>query len=255
MSKPRVLFIDIETGLHTVKTFGLRNQFISPKQIVTPSRVLCFAARWEGDETMQFYSEWGDGADYMIERAHELMDSADAIVTYNGVQFDCKHLNREFVQRGWEMPSEYSDIDLLKTVRKRFAFASNKLDYICQELGLDVKVPTGGIQLWMDIDDGVHEAQSLMEEYNCTDVAIMEELYKTIQGWTVTQFNRGLFADDTNSDTPICPSCGSDHVTRNGVKRTKLRTYQRFQCQDCGAALRGRKSLRNENDERVVVSL
>jgi len=251
MSKPRVLAIDIETSLHTVKTFGLYNQNIRPEQIVKSSRLVCFAARFEGERKVHFYSEWTHTRKEMVKAAHELLDSADAVVTYNGASFDCKHLNREFVLAGLSEPC-FQDIDLIKTVRKKFKFASNKLDYICKELGLDVKVPHTGIKLWMDIDDKCPKAQRLMKKYNIQDVIIMEQLYDTIKGWVVTQFNRALWMEP---GVRVCPQCGSTNVTKRGKrkKRTKVSAYQRWECHSCGANPRSRLRDKDVPKPELVV--
>ena len=78
----------------------------------------------------------------MIKEIHKLVDEADAIITYNGKRFDMPILNKEFLLLGFDLPSPYKDIDLLNTARQNFKFASNKLDYISQELGIGMKQKT-----------------------------------------------------------------------------------------------------------------
>src|SRR5690606_41747736 len=83
----------------------------------------------------------------MVKEAHRLLSAADAVIHFNGQRFDIPHLNREFVEAGLTPPSPYSQIDLLKVVKKNFRFPSNKLDYVTKKLGLDHKVQNGGHQL------------------------------------------------------------------------------------------------------------
>ena len=79
--------------------------------------------------------------------AHDLLSEADVVVHYNGDKFDLPHLNREFVESGLGPPAPYASIDLLKTVKRKFRFPSNKLDYVVQKLRLGAKVSTGGYDL------------------------------------------------------------------------------------------------------------
>ena len=63
-------------------------------------------------------SDHHDGHDAMIEGIWKLLDEADAVVTWNGVSFDMKHLRREFVLAGLTPPSPWKDIDLMLTVKR-----------------------------------------------------------------------------------------------------------------------------------------
>ena len=85
----RLLVIDIETRPLEVYCWGLHKQFIGVNQIKHPGGLLCFAARWVGEETSQFYSEWG-GYERMVRAAHRLLSEADAVVGWNSARFDVK---------------------------------------------------------------------------------------------------------------------------------------------------------------------
>ena len=47
---PKVLVIDIETSPNVVYAWGLWDQNIGISQVIEPSRVLCFAAKWVGQK-------------------------------------------------------------------------------------------------------------------------------------------------------------------------------------------------------------
>jgi len=132
----KILILDIETSPNLVWTFGLFQQNISINQIVEPSTVMCWAAKWLDKKKVYFSSIYDTTPSKMIKEIHKLVDEADAIITYNGKRFDMPILNKEFLLLGFDLPSPYKDIDLLNTARQNFKFASNKLDYISQELGI-----------------------------------------------------------------------------------------------------------------------
>jgi len=130
------------------------------------SRVLCSAYKWLGEKKTNFTSEWTDGVDGMLEKMYNVIEEADAIVTYNGNRFDLPTLNKEFLLTGYRPPAPYKSVDLYRTVKNKFRFASNKLDHVAQQLGLGSKTDHYGFQMWLDVMDGNKKAQKLMETYN-----------------------------------------------------------------------------------------
>jgi hypothetical protein len=90
------LTLDIETKAHIVETWGLFNQNVGINQILEPTRMISFAAKWLDNPRVDFYSEFHHGRDAMVRAAFALVDEADAVIHYNGKGFDMKHLNREF---------------------------------------------------------------------------------------------------------------------------------------------------------------
>ena len=99
--KPKVLTWDIETSPAIVYSWGLFGQDHSTSQIIEPSRVLCFASKWLDRKACEFYSEFHDGRADMIAQAWRLLDEADIVISYNGIGFDTKHMNREFLLAGF----------------------------------------------------------------------------------------------------------------------------------------------------------
>ena len=176
----------------------------------------------------------------MIKHIHGLMNEADAICHYNGTKFDIPTLNKEFLLEGLDPPSHYSEIDLLRTVRRRFRFPSNKLDYVAQQLGLGSKVKHMGMDLWRGCMAGDEKSWKVMERYNKQDVVLLQKLYKKLLPWIPNHPNHGVFV---NSDKPICRNCGSKDVKENGIQRNATLSYQRYRCNSCGKPLRGRRSL------------
>ncbi len=185
------------------------------------------------------FRDWSD-KDF-ISLIYTMVDTADAIVHYNGKSFDMKHLNREFLLAKLDPPSQYMNIDLLSTMRKNFKFASNKLEWTSIQMGYEGKVQNRGMQLWLDCMAGDKSAWREMKKYNIQDVRLLEDMYDALLPWIKNHPNWGLYVDKDKNR--VCTNCGSTNVKLNGVERTKVRTYQRYKCLRCGTPLRGRTQL------------
>lgn len=250
----QILGIDIETAPNTAHIWGLYNQNIGINQIQQTGRVMCWAAKWYGRRPVEFRSEAEDRPDahrLMIERAHELLDEADAVLSYNGKRFDMPTLNREFLKYGMNPPSPYHHIDLLLVAKKQFRFVSNKMDYLARELGIKGKVRHQGHELWTLCMDGDPKAWKLMERYNKQDVRMMEQLYNAMLPWIATHPNHGMYADEGR---PVCTNCGSHKLQSRGFAITRTQKYRRFQCTDCGTWNRERYSCVDQDKRRDILT-
>lgn len=232
--------LDIETSPNLAHVWGLWQQNVGLSQLLESGEVICFAAKWHGDEQTMFFSSFHHGKTLMIKTAHELLDQADAVIHFNGARFDIPHLNREFVEAGLTPPSPYAQIDLLKVVKKQFRFPSNKLDYVTKALGLDHKVSHAGHQLWVKCMAGDYQSWEEMKKYNVQDVVITEQLYDRLLPWISSHPSHGLYED---GEEERCPNCGSTNLKREGKAYTAVSAYQRFSCKDCGRWSRGGKRL------------
>ena len=226
----KILVLDIETSPHTGFHWGLWQQNISINQLIEASTVLCWAAKWVGEKKVHFASIMESSHKKMIKEVHQLVDEADAVITYNGKRFDMPTLNREFLLQGLNPPSPYKDIDLLNTARGKFKFASNKLDYIAQELGIGQKTSHQGMPLWIECMSKNPKAWKLMKKYNCNDVILTEQVYEKLKGWIQVHPNHNVFS----TTGAVCMNCGSNKLHKRGTSRTLAKTFVRVQCQSCG---------------------
>lgn len=204
---------------------------IATNQIQQSGYTLCWSAKWLGKKEIFQGSRFKTSARKMLAPMHKLIDEADAIITYNGVNFDLKILNKDFLLHGFKPPSPHKNIDLLRVMRAKFRFASNKLNWVSKELEIGQKLDTGGHQLWIDCMKGDEAAFKKMLRYNRQDVVLLEKLYNRVLPWIPNHPNVGLY----NESSPACPSCGGHHLIRQGYRRSTVAKYARYQCHDCGA--------------------
>ena len=245
----KVLHLDIETAPTNVYTWSLWPKFVNPSDVQEAGYTLCWSAMWEGDRTVMYGSITEDGS--FIDKVWQLLDEADAVVHYNGSKFDIPTLNKEFLLRGLPPPSHFHQIDLLRTVRKQFRFESNKLDYVCQRLGIGAKTQHKGMALWYGCMDGDPVSWRIMERYNKQDVKLLRKLYRFLLPWIHNHPNVGMWVDDPKK--PTCSNCGSQNVHKKGTQyNTKAASYDRYKCNTCGTPMRSRKSV-NKTNENVLL--
>lgn len=221
--------MDIEIAPSLATVWGLRNPFLPIQNLINDSYVLSWAAKWHGSDEVEYSSLRIAEHDDMIQAMYDLLETADAVVTYNGDNFDLKILNQEFLMLGLPPPSPYKSVDILKTMRRRFRGTSNKLNYWLKRLGIGQKVEHRGHQLWLDCMDGNKKAFVEMEEYNIGDVVELENLYDRILPWITNNANRNAYDNSCS-----CPHCGSNKYQLRGWRVTATRKYRRAQCNKCG---------------------
>lgn len=235
MTSPRILVLDIETKPTLAWTWGLWNQNISIQQVVQPTEVMCFAAKWVGEKRVLFFAEWDAGHVNMVSAAHDLLNEADMVVTFNGDNFDLPHLQREFLEAGFGRPAPYHSIDLYKVAKKHHRFLSNKLAWITERLELSGKLKHEGFELWTKVMAGDPKAQRTMTRYNKRDVSTTEELYLELVPWIDNHPNMALFVDRDEFGRTLCPRCASPQLQKRGFATTRVSKFQRYQCMACGS--------------------
>lgn len=245
-----ILLIDIETAPNTGYFWGFFKQNINPEYVIESSYVMCWSAKWLGQDRIYFDSvKKTPNRKAMLSRIHVMMDRADAIVHYNGKKFDIPVLNKEFVKYKMGPPSPAKQIDLLEVCRSRFRFGSNKLNNVAQQLELGAKFKHSGFQLWIDCMALQAAAWKEMETYNRQDVVLLEALYKRLLPWIDKHPNHGAF-----EDALVCPHCGEEEsIQRRGYQVTQMMKYPRYHCQECGSWFRGNRSVSHRGEKFATV--
>lgn len=236
-TKPKVLFLDIETAPIEAHVWSLWENNVSLNQIVSDWSVLSWAAKWQGSKTVIYedVSKQRNKRDdkKILKQIWKLMDEADLIVGQNSKQFDVKKLNARFIINGMQPPSTYRQLDTKIMAKKAFGFTSNKLEYMADKLCTKYKKlkhkEFAGHEMWTECLKGNPKAWKEMEKYNKHDVLALEELYNKLLAWDNT-INFNVYHKNHSS---IC-SCGSPNIIKKGVQYTNGGSYDRFKCTNCG---------------------
>lgn len=234
----KILILDIETSPMTGLIWGLWDQNISYKHIQVEGSVICYAAKWLGEKEVFFDSINKSSKKDMLKSVHKLLSEAEALISFNGINFDVKHLNAQFLLHKMKPPSPFKNIDLLRTAKSRFKFPSNKLDYIAKRLGLGQKTAHEGMELWIKCMAGNKRAWKVMETYNRQDVILTEKAYYKLLPWIRNHPNSNLYHSGRS-----CPSCASPRLQKRGYSTSAVGTYQKYSCMACGSWSQGKKVI------------
>lgn len=256
--KIKMLMIDIETRPNKVYTWDIWNVNVGINQIIEPGGLLCFAAKWYGQDNIEFYSQWDDGDLNMVLAAWRLLDEADVVIHFYGSRFDIPHLNTEFLKQGFPPPSPFKQVDLKMAVGKQFKFTSNKLQFVSRVLGLDGKEEHEGFGLWDKVLNEKNQysteiqkdARGRMKSYNERDVFLLDEVYEALLPWIPNAPNRRLYEVGAG-----CPTCGADSrlMIQEGFYYTKLSKFLQYRCHSCDSWFRGTKRLAGANLQEAVL--
>lgn len=243
MTAPEIWVVDIETAPAEVYTWGLFNQNHSISQIIKPGSILCFSAMKIGDKKPESLSVWDVGYEAMINRLYQIYSSATHIVGYNHINYDNRWIRAAFAELKLPPPAPWKDIDLYRVVRRHFQFPSNKLDYVCQALGVGKKLKHSGQELWNEClrpttEKSGEQARKTMLKYCAQDVKITRDLFERVRGW-IPNINLPIHEEGPG---PRCTNCSSKNVQYRGYAYTTTRTYRRFQCQQSGCGKWGRET-------------
>ena len=248
MSAARILVVDLESQRGIVETFSLRPYAIGIDQVQTPSRILCFAAKWYGEDKIIFKSAWDDDDQdayrRMMQAMWDLLNEAHFVVGWNSDRFDLQWFESEFLRLGMGRPAPYKSIDLIKALKRWFkgGLMSMKLDWSARTVLKDRKTPHGGTDLWWDIRHGTRDekraARKIMREYNIHDVELTDRLFEKYRPYL--NINVAIYEEDSGIALR-CTKCGSMNLKKDGVKHynTLNSLYQIHRCKDCGGSSRG----------------
>lgn len=240
MSRPKVLFIDIETAPIVAYTWGLWDVNVALNQIKKDWHILSWCAKWQGADKL-YYEDQRHSKDTskdkkLIKKLWKMMDEADIIIGQNSEKFDIKKLNARFIINKLDPPASYRQIDTLKLAKKYFGFTSNKLEYLAKALDVKFKKLTkrefAGFDLWRECLDGNLRAWKEMERYNKRDVLALEEVYNKLKPW---DSGRGSIDFSIYADGKLTCACGSQCFKKNGISYGPKTVYQRLKCKRCGA--------------------
>jgi hypothetical protein len=253
MAKPVVLIFDIETAPLEVLTWGQRDQYISPEQVIEDLSILSFSAKYLKDASGNVYGPHNKVMHFstakqrnrrddkkVVQKLRDLIDEAHFVLGQNSNRFDLPIFQGRCEINEIEPPSSYKKEDTYR-MGSKMGFTSTKLahmtKHLCPELEKSIHKKFPGLSLWTEFLKGNKEAHKEMEHYNNQDVLGTEGVFNRLAKWG-TVINFGLFEDDPK--TLIC-ACGSRDFKDNGHSYEKSGKYKRYKCKKCGAPHKGGK--------------
>lgn len=254
---PKIILWDIETTHNLAAVFKLtQNDYINSENITQERYIVCAAWKELGktkvsavstlDDPKRFQTDPHD--DYhVVKTLHKVLSEADVIIAHNGDSYDIKFTEARMLIQGLPPLPPITKIDTLSAARGRFLFNANNLNYLGNILKVGAKKPTK-TGLWLKVLQGDKKAILEMVRYNKQDVALLERVFRKLQPYIANHVNRQLFRG-TGLD---CPRCGSKKTQARGIHKALTRTYQRYQCQDCGGWFRNLKAATKSTTTRVL---
>ncbi len=255
----KIATVDIETAPLESYTWGIWEQNVGLEQIKTEWSILSFAWKGLDDKNIIYADTSGRGAakvrddKKLVGELWKLLDEVDIVVAQNGTRFDIKKINARLIMHGYGPYSPIRVIDTLSVAKKHFGFTSNKLAWMSKYLTDEKKSEHKkfpGFELWLECLKDNPKAWAEMKKYNVQDVVTTEELYLKQRPWITGHPNIGVYVD---SDSPVCPNCGSSELKSNGMRATQAGVYRRYHCHGCGAWSRGKISLLTQTKRKALM--
>ena len=229
--KAKILLYDIEVSRETVE--GYRNKYdFNVVRTIKHQELMCFAYKWLGEKKIEYVSrhQFKKYSDF-VKKLWDILDQADIAIAHNANRFDNKMANRFFVKEGLPPVSPYKSVDTLTVARGMFKFSSNRLNDICEYLGIGNKEKITYADIETDfLNNPTPKIERLMKKYNVQDVKLLEQLYLTLRPYIKNHPNIG----DIEESDGVCPKCGSHKLQKRGYNYRRAGKVQRYQCTDCG---------------------
>jgi hypothetical protein len=242
---PKILLFDIETAPILAYVWRLWDENIGLNQIKEDWHVLSWAAKWLDDDKVMYADQRSskkisdDKA--ILQQLWNLLNEADIVVTQNGKKFDEPKIKARMILHGMPPYSPVRHFDTWQVARNKFAFTSNKLEYLSKNLSTIKKLTRrkfDGFDLWAECLKGNKAAWREMERYNKIDVLALEQVYKKLAPWD-TSINHTIYH---TGDGHVC-SCGSKDFKKDGFSYNNTGKFQAYVCKQCGTRMRGKENL------------
>lgn len=247
----KILLLDIETLPGEWYAWSADTNYLAPIMQIKDWSISCWAAKWLFEpevmgEVVTAKEAHNREDARILEPVWKLMNSADIIVTQNGIDFDIKKLNSRFIENGFLPPARFLNVDTLKTAKSVFGFTYNRLDELGQKFGIGKKLDMT-FQDWKNCltnDKKADEALQYKLQYCKNDVApLLEDVYLNMLPWIPNHPNMNIY---TFADQDVCPKCESTNISWGGKSyATPQGLWDSFRCNSCGATGRGTSKEHN----------
>lgn len=189
-----ILYIDLEVSKSKFYSYGasVPSGYLNIDDLIHPYFIICWSASyvgsgrvWSDCVTRKEVMSWHKGKSpdaRILVRLRELMASADLLAGHNVDRYDVRRCNTRFLLNGLEPVTDKKTHDTLKIARSKFAFESNKLDYISKVLGLRPKDDIRNSDWLRIVNTGDEKTLKKVLKYNRGDVksgiGVLQKLMK-----------------------------------------------------------------------------
>lgn len=255
--KPKVLLLDLESAPSVVVAFNRFKVNLTQDHVLREGGwLISYAYKWLGDKTVQgnvltpIEAIAADDSGLCME-LWELIEQADVVVYHNGLNFDLPLLKARMLINGLPPIRKIKSVDTLQLV-KEFKLNSNKLNSLGKQLDIGTKLDHEGIGLWIRCMEGDQDALNHMLEYNKADIELLEDVYNAVKCYSTRHPNIAIYYQ---GDKIRCNICGSEHIKPTGnLVSTNVNIFEEYQCEDCHARFKNRKSILNKNQRSNILS-
>ena len=255
--KPKVLLLDLESAPSVVVAFNRFKVNLTQDHVLREGGwLISYAYKWLGESEINgnvltpFEAMNADDSGLCMELL-ELIEQADVVVYHNGLNFDLPLLKARMLINGLPPIRKIKSVDTLQLV-KEFKLNSNKLNSLGKQLNIGTKLDHEGIGLWIRCMEGDQSALDHMFEYNKVDVDLLEQVYLAVRPYSNRHPNLAIYYQ---GDKLRCNICGSEHIKPTGnLVTTNVNIFEEYQCEDCHARFKNRKSILNKDQRSNILS-
>lgn len=238
-TSPRIILFDLETLPNlpeALKVWTQLDNFPGRTMRATITTIICAGWKELGKKHTHCinawdYKEWKKDVNddkKLVQEIYNVLKEADVVVTQNGKRFDWKYLQTRLMFHGLDPLGKIHHIDTVVLARSNLFNFSNSLGNLGELLVNERKMKHSGWKLWVDVHGRCKKAMNKMEAYCKQDVKLLEKVFIKLR-----PFVNNMPCFDTKG-IKSCPTCNSQRLHSNGVRRTKTQIYRRYQCIDCG---------------------
>ena len=255
-SEPKVfkniLIFDIETMVKKAFLFRPGKQYVNADSFIDYDTMICWSAKVLGSsdtfsDCLTSKEAKEKNHSRITKSLWNLMKDYDVTVSHNGINFDIPMIRTFFLKENLGLPNRFRNIDTCQIARSNFRFQSNRLDYICRELGLNDGKTDTNIDLWKKCYDGDQESLDYMQTYNINDILILEDLLNIFKPYIPSFPNVAVYGDIEESQ---CPYCGGANFKDNGYWFTPNGKFNSYRC-ECKAIFRSKENLLTKTKKKV----
>jgi DNA polymerase elongation subunit (family B) len=233
---PKIVLYDIETTPNIGFTWGKYEQnvieFLKEWQLLSfafkelnHKKVTCYSRRHFSDPTERA----------LVKSLWKVLNTADVVITHNGLNFDNKKMNAKFVEHGLSPVQPAQQVDTKRIAKDNFRFNSNSLDDLGRTLRVGRKLQKMEFETWLGCMNNDIASFELMERYNKQDVVLLEKVYLKLRPWA----NRHPNIAQLSRKFTHCPRCASDKIMPHGLKYNSRTVWKQYRCKSCGGYCKG----------------